>query len=190
MISRIATILGGFLVVATMLSGAAAQQAVPTTDPPNTAPPVVPQPAAPAAIAPAPAVSPAQPPPVPAILPAEQVAPTELTGLLGYAVVGPRGSALGRIVDVLLDKQGRLRGVVVDVGGFMGVGNRKVAVAWNALRFAGGDKGPVITIMIEPERIKAWADYIPGRSVAILGAPIEEAPGAIGGGGGGSGASK
>ena len=109
--------------------------------------------------------------PAPSVVPAEQVAPVELMGLLGHSVVDAAGGELGRIVDLLADGQGRVRAVVVDVGGFMGVGNRKVAVAWSALRFAAGEKGPVISIVIPPDRIKSWADYMPGRPVAILGAP-------------------
>jgi len=119
-----------------------------------------------------------QPGPPPAATPvatpvvrAEQVAPMELTGLMGHAVVGAGGTELGRIVDLLADGQGQMRAVVLDVGGFMGVGNRKVAVAWSALRFAPGEKGPVVSIVIPPDRIKSWADYIAGRPVAILGAP-------------------
>jgi hypothetical protein len=114
---------------------------------------------------------PAAEPVAPPVVPAEQVAPEELTGLMGHAVVGAGGTELGRIVDLLADGQGRVRAVVVDVGGFMGVGNRKVAVAWSALRFAAGEKGPVMSIAIPPDRIKSWADYIAGRPVAILGAP-------------------
>jgi hypothetical protein len=117
--------------------------------------------------APPPVVQPGNPP----VVRAEQVAPVELTGLMGHPVVGAGGAELGRIVDLLADGQGKVRAVVVDVGGFMGVGNRKVAVAWSALRFAPGDKGPVMSIVIPPDRIKSWADYIVGRPVAILGAP-------------------
>ena len=131
------------------------------------------QPAPPPLVQPAPApdVPAEQVVPAPLVVPAEQVAPVELTGLLGHAVVGAGGSELGRIVDLLADGQGRVRAVVVDVGGFIGLGNRKVAVAWSALRFAAGEKGPVISIVIPPDRIKSWADYIAGRPVAILGAP-------------------
>jgi len=103
------------------------------------------------------------------VVSAEQIAPVELTGLLGHVIVGDKGAELGRIVDLLVDGQGRVRAVVVDVGGFMGVGSRKVAVAWSALRFATGPKGPVISTEIPPDRIKSWADYIDGRPVAILG---------------------
>jgi hypothetical protein len=103
------------------------------------------------------------------VVSAEQIAPAELTDLLGHVVLGDRNTELGRIVDVLVDTQGRLRAVVLDVGGFMGVGSRKVAVAWPALRFSTGDKGPVISTSIPPDRIKSWAEFIAGRPVAILG---------------------
>lgn len=149
--------LSGFVLLAsvTLAMTAAAQQSAP--------PPAV-QPA------PSPAAQPIAAP-TPPVLPAEQVAPTELTGLLGHAVVDAGGAELGRIVDLLVDGQGLVRAVVVDVGGFMGVGNRKVAVAWSALRFAARKTGPVVSIMISPDRIKAWAEYIAGRPVAILGVP-------------------
>jgi hypothetical protein len=126
--------------------------------------------------APSPAVQPAStdaaaPPAQAPVVPAEQVAPAELTGLLGHQVDDADGTELGHIIDLLVDGQGRVRAAVVDVGGFMGVGNRKVAVAWSALRFTAGDKGPVMSIAISPDRIKSWAEYIAGRPVAILGVP-------------------
>jgi PRC-barrel domain len=141
--------------------------AVPVEPAPTPTPPAVPAAPAPA---PAPPVVPAEPA-APPVVPAEQVASAELTGLLGEEVVGPGGTELGHIVDVLVDTQGRMRAVVVDVGGFMGVGSRKVAVAWSAVRFSSGPKGPVVSILIPIDRIKSWAEYIAGRPVAILGAP-------------------
>ena len=38
------------------------------------------------------------------------------------------GKEIGRIVDVVVDPAGQPRAIVVDVGGFMGVGSRRVAV--------------------------------------------------------------
>jgi hypothetical protein len=145
----------------------AAAAASPPVQAPSPAPTPDATPPAPATQAAPPSVAVSAAPPVVA---AEQVAPVELTGVLGEAVLGPDAAHLGRIVDVLADSQGHLRAVVVDVGGFMGVGNRKVAVAWAALHFAPSDKGPVISILIPADRIKSWAEYIPGRAVAILGA--------------------
>ena len=128
------------------------------------------QPAPPHVLQPAPPPGVVTPPPPP-VVPAEQVAPEAVTGLLGHDIVNAEGGVLGRIADLLVDGQGQVRGVVMDVGGFLGVGNRKVAVAWAALRFATTDKGPVISIAIPLGRITSWADYIPGRPVAILGTP-------------------
>ena len=127
------------------------------------------QPAPPPVVQPATVPAPAKT--APRVVAAEQVAPTELTGLLGHPVVGVKEAEIGRIVDLLVDGQGQVRAVVVDVGGFMGVGDRKVAVAWAALRFEAKPKGPVISIEISADRIKSWAEYIPDRPVAILGAP-------------------
>ncbi len=150
---------------------------LPETPQPSPPPqPVMPPPPEPSLPPPPSAMLPAPPEqslPVspPAVMPAEQLAPAELTGLLGHAVLAAQAADLGHIVDLLVDGQGRVRAVVVDVGGFMGVGNRKVAVTWSALRFAAGEKGPVISIQIPIDRIKSWAEYIAGRPVAVLGTP-------------------
>jgi hypothetical protein len=133
-----------------------------------------PEPPSPAQTAPPPLAlrpEPPGPPASPPAVPAEQVAPLELTGLLSHTIVGKDGSELGHIVDLLVDGQGHIRAVVVNLGGFLGVGDRKVAIGWSALRFAQGPKGPVISVLIPPDRIRSWADYIVGRPVAILGAP-------------------
>ncbi len=59
----------------------------------------------------------------------------EATGILGRTVHDPAGDTVGRIVDVLVDDQGQPRAAVIDFGGFMGVGNRRIAVVWRALHF-------------------------------------------------------
>src|ERR1700686_5653655 len=57
----------------------------------------------------------------------------EAAGVLGRKVVGPNGEDLGLITAVIVDRDGRPRGAVIDFGGFLGVGSRKVAVDWNLL---------------------------------------------------------
>ncbi len=46
---------------------------------------------------------------------------------------------IGTIEDVLVDDQGRVGGVVVSVGGFLGMGERHVAVSFNSLRWQMND---------------------------------------------------
>ncbi len=39
---------------------------------------------------------------------------------------------MGRVVDVIVDPAGQVCAAIVDFGGFLGVGSRKIAVDWNA----------------------------------------------------------
>ena len=57
------------------------------------------------------------------------------TALCARTVVDQAGEVLGSIVDLLLDlERGRIAYAVVASGGFMGLGERLVAVPWNALK--------------------------------------------------------
>jgi hypothetical protein len=42
---------------------------------------------------------------------------------------------MGRIVDLLVDETGKPRAAIIDFGGFLGVGIRKIAIDWHTLRF-------------------------------------------------------
>ncbi len=77
----------------------------------------------------------------------------EAHGVLGRDVRSPANEDMGHIVDVIVDRTGTVRAAVIDFGGFLGVGSRKIVVDWNALRFrprrrqerqhhARTDKGP------------------------------------------------
>src|SRR5271166_6932849 len=57
--------------------------------------------------------------------------PSEAMPILSQDVAGPDGTTVvGRVIDVLVDQTGRPRAAVLDVGGFLGMGARDVAVDW------------------------------------------------------------
>ena len=60
---------------------------------------------------------------------------TDAHGVLGRDVRSPADEDMGRIVDVIVDRTGTVRAAVIDFGGFLGVGSRKIVVDWNALHF-------------------------------------------------------
>ena len=66
--------------------------------------------------------------------------PGRREGILGKEVRSKADENMGRIVDVIVDRTGQVRAAVIDFGGFLGVGNRKIAVDWNALNFAAGQR--------------------------------------------------
>jgi hypothetical protein len=82
----------------------------------------------------------AQPAP-PSVMP-RSIPDAEASTILGRDVVDSGGQDVGPLVDVLVDKDGHPIAGVIDVGGFFGVGERRVAVAWPLLHFA-HDKGEV-----------------------------------------------
>ena len=56
--------------------------------------------------------------------------------MIGRTVVNSNNEKVGDVESVLIDSDGRARYVVVGVGGFLGVGERDVAIRWDALSFA------------------------------------------------------
>lgn len=55
--------------------------------------------------------------------------------MVGLNVYNQANEKLGDISEVLLDKSGRVQAVVIGVGGFLGVGQRDVAIAFDKIKF-------------------------------------------------------
>lgn len=89
--------------------------------------------------------------------------------ILGRQVMDQEGKAGGRIVDVLVDQHGQTRAAVIDVGGFMGLGQRRIAVAWRALRFNPADGA--VTLLIPADQIGAVPEYKPAAAPVVLASP-------------------
>jgi hypothetical protein len=79
--------------------------------------------------------------------------------ILGKEVLSAKGEDMGRIVDVLFDEKGEARAAVIDFGGFLGMGTRKIAISWSALRFDLGEKKNVIALDLGREQLKAAPEY-------------------------------
>jgi hypothetical protein len=104
----------------------------------------------------------AQPPPPAVKAPSaavQSVAPDAAEAILGQLVTDPDEKEIGRLVDVLVDANGQPQAAVIDFGGFMGVGNRKVAVQWSALHFNPGDPKHKIALDMTPDQIKAAPEF-------------------------------
>jgi hypothetical protein len=51
------------------------------------------------------------------------------------SVYDPMDNKIGEIMDVLVDKEGKIVAVMVGVGGFLGIGEKDVAIPFNAVQF-------------------------------------------------------
>jgi hypothetical protein len=91
--------------------------------------------------------------------------------VLGREVRSSADENMGRIVDVIVDHDGRVRAAVIDFGGFLGVGSRKIAVDWNALSFpAPAAARDVVTLELTRDQVKAAPEYKDKQTVIVLGA--------------------
>jgi hypothetical protein len=115
---------------------------------------------------PAPAKTEQSPPPAVTILPNHEV-----EGILGRQVLSAADENMGRIVDVLVDRSGLVRAAIIDFGGFLGVGSRKIAVDWSALHFPAPAKPePPIKLELNRDQVNAAPAYEDGKPVVILSA--------------------
>lgn len=98
----------------------------------------------------------------------------EVQGILGKQVRSGANEDMGRIIDVIVDRSGQVRAAIIDFGGFLGVGNRRIAVAWNALRFPPDPKDPTkvdrIGLDLSREQVQAAPEYREDKPVVVLGA--------------------
>jgi hypothetical protein len=93
-----------------------------------------------------------------------------VSGILGIEVRSAANENMGRIVDVIVDRVGQPRAAIIDFGGFLGVGSRKIAVDWNALHFAQGPERNRVTLEFTRDQVKAAPEYQDGKPIVVLGA--------------------
>jgi sporulation protein YlmC with PRC-barrel domain len=55
--------------------------------------------------------------------------------VVGLSVYNDSNESLGSINDLLMDKGGNIKAVVIGVGGFLGVGEHLVAIAYDKIKF-------------------------------------------------------
>ena len=92
-------------------------------------------------------------------------------GILGREVRSAANEDMGRVVDVIVDREGNVRAAVIDFGGFLGVGSRKIVVDWGALRFGGvANKRDSITLELTKAQVSAAPEYKEDAPVIVLGA--------------------
>jgi hypothetical protein len=117
---------------------------------------------------PAPASAPKEPAPPPSVT---VIGARDAHGVLGRDVRSPTDEDMGHIVDVIVDRSGTVRAAVIDFGGFLGVGSRKIVVDWNALHFGQvASKNDSITLELTKEQVTAAPEYKEDTPVVVLGA--------------------
>jgi len=78
----------------------------------------------------------------------------------GVNVYNEANNKVGDVYDVIIDSQGRVRGLVIEAGGFLGMGTHYVLLSMNSLKFA--NKAGKTTEGMTSETNREW---FPDRAV-------------------------
>lgn len=102
--------------------------------------------------------------------------------LIGMNVRGPSNESLGEINDVVLARDGRVVGAVIGVGGFLGVGEKDVAVPFQQVEMVrGSDAGDHVVLRKTKDELKAaptFQEYEPPKANSAAKSPAEKTPAA------------
>lgn len=106
--------------------------------------------------------------------------------LMGIDVYGADNQKIGDIDEVLVDRQGRIHGLVVGVGGFLGIGQKDVAIPFDQVQWMSSQE--VQASANASQRSATTADTtVPGTATGGAGQPATTgstgSPGALGGAG-------
>jgi hypothetical protein len=75
--------------------------------------------------------------------------------LIGSTVRNAANESIGDINEVVLSKDGQVAAVIVGVGGFLGIGEREVAISFDSLRMvADSNQNAVLTVNTTKESLK------------------------------------
>lgn len=108
------------------------------------------------------------------VAPAEQMAPARATDMMAtlpggalpisdyynQAVYDNRDNKVGDVNDLLLDNGGKINAVIVGVGGFLGVGEKNVAVPFSLLKVADKDGSQYLVLEANKEALQSAPGYI------------------------------
>jgi len=89
-----------------------------------------------------------------------------LSELQGIEVTTPDGKDLGDIKGLAIDSDGRVNYAVLSVGGFLGIGDRLVAVPWDAMKFSlAGDDGSkkLVSLATTKEQLAKAPEFKDGK---------------------------
>lgn len=79
--------------------------------------------------------------------------PGRMTDLLGMAIKDTKGERLGTLADAVIGtKSGRIRYAAISLGGFLGIGDRLVAVPWESLTFQHDQQGDEMYFLLDVDR--------------------------------------
>jgi PRC-barrel domain len=91
----------------------------------------------------------------------------KLGSVLGIEVRTNAERNVGRIVDLLANRSGQAEAAVIEFGGFLGMGTRKIAIEWSALRLETTTEQTVAVLDMTRDQLRAAPEYKPDQPFVV-----------------------
>src|SRR5262245_35635223 len=101
--------------------------------------------------------APATPPPADAIITAETATDMRADKLIGTSVYNTEGEEVGTVKDIVFDKDGKIVGVVLKVGGLLGIGGKDVGIKWDEVQISPTEE--LMTISYNKDQLEVAPDF-------------------------------
>lgn len=82
---------------------------------------------------------------------------THASDIIGKSAYGANGESIGSINDLLINAKGQVEAAIVDVGGFLGMGQHTVAINWDQMKVNASDNR--VTVSMTKAQLKAAPEY-------------------------------
>ena len=97
------------------------------------------------------------PPPSDAIISAENATDMRADKLIGTSVYNAECQEVGSVQDIVFDKDGKIVGVVLKVGGLLGIGGKSVGIKWDQVQISPTEE--LMTISYDKDQLEVAPDF-------------------------------
>jgi len=104
------------------------------------------------------------PPPADAIMPTQGATDMRADKLIGTSVYNTEGESVGSVQDIVFDKDGKIVGVVLKVGGILGIGGKSVGIKWNEVQVM--PQEDTVKVNYTEDQLKVAPDFKTQESIS------------------------
>lgn len=84
---------------------------------------------------------------------------TQASDLLGASVVTNDGEDVGSVDDLIIDDKGQIVAVTVGAGGFLGIGQKNVAIGWDNITQSGDSDDLELRVNLTPDDLRNAPEF-------------------------------
>ena len=90
-----------------------------------------------------------------------------IANYVGKPITNDKGEKIGNVDDVLFDRSGKITTVVIGVGGFLGLGEKKVALPFEAITYSETEGKREIMVPLSKEALQTAPEFKPTEKTTM-----------------------